>query len=404
MIKQLFILFSCMMVCTYSLAQTESFDILSFTPPKGWKRDVAKDVISFTDMNQKRGSYCIIGIYSSHKSSGSAEKDFASEWNARAVKPFGAQAAPPTEKQKPGKGWEVIAGVSPIIIENTNALVMLTVMTGHGRGTGIIVNMNDTGYQKTVTDFLNSININKDIKTANASDETKKEDNTPVKKINFIKGTLYGGSNVKRTGDIEMTYIYLYEDGLLYRGMNEKGFYGADFTEKKKRSPYFFETCIITGNKIKATMKNELYYEEYFIDKSGSLTCTHGCYSRYDKLPACTNFYFEGTYYRKHMVATAPEWNEKYISFTDDGRFTDNNGFAIVQISDYTLPYDEIKSEYERRIKSGSGKYHIEYNTLFLDYDDGRKNTLCFYVLPEQLPKKTPDVININNYNLELKK
>src|SRR5688572_31794656 len=89
--------------------QTEKLGIVSFTPPKGWKKTVKENVIAFSEVNETTGKFCIITLYGATPGTGSATGDFAREWNNLVVKPFMAEAGPKTETET-ADGWTMIAG------------------------------------------------------------------------------------------------------------------------------------------------------------------------------------------------------------------------------------------------------------------------------------------------------
>ncbi len=61
-----------------SAARAETLDVARFTPPSGWKETRSATVARYTHIDQQAGTYCIIGVYPSTASKGSAERDFAS--------------------------------------------------------------------------------------------------------------------------------------------------------------------------------------------------------------------------------------------------------------------------------------------------------------------------------------
>ena len=44
-------------------AQQQTFDISTFTPPKGWKQQVGKDAIQLSKDDAAKGTYCLITLY-----------------------------------------------------------------------------------------------------------------------------------------------------------------------------------------------------------------------------------------------------------------------------------------------------------------------------------------------------
>jgi len=55
-------------------SQTETFDIISFTPPQSWKRDIQAGSVSFTI---SRGNiFCVAGLYASRAVKAISETEF----------------------------------------------------------------------------------------------------------------------------------------------------------------------------------------------------------------------------------------------------------------------------------------------------------------------------------------
>ncbi|HZI53420.1 MAG TPA: hypothetical protein VFD56_06950, partial [Chitinophagaceae bacterium] len=92
-------------------------------------------------------------------------------------------------------------------------------------------------------------------------------------------------------------------------------------------------------------------------------------------LPSCDGLRLEGNY-RRHE-------SEPTISFTKDGRFTDDGIFrffgSIGRLDGSSKTDDGI---------GGSGSYLIEQNTLELKYSDGRMKRFAFEAFPENLVDK----------------
>jgi hypothetical protein len=58
-------------------AQQQTFDIVTHTPPKGWKKETTASACRYTMIKGK--SWCTITIYKNTHSLGSIEKDFEKE-------------------------------------------------------------------------------------------------------------------------------------------------------------------------------------------------------------------------------------------------------------------------------------------------------------------------------------
>lgn len=142
-------------------AQKEAFDLTTYTPPKGWQKDVNKTVTSFTISNQKTNSWCRINLVKSTISKGSIEKDFESEWKELVVKSYKPTEAPTLNDATDAKGWKIKTGAVKFTFNKADALAMLTTMSGFERCVSIIATTNSQEYLKDIETFLTSVELQK---------------------------------------------------------------------------------------------------------------------------------------------------------------------------------------------------------------------------------------------------
>ncbi|MCJ7589140.1 MAG: hypothetical protein MUQ00_14750 [Candidatus Aminicenantes bacterium] len=150
------------------MAQTETFDITTYTPPKGWKKEMKTSVVNYTILDSAKNTYCIIGVYASRPSSGDAAADFTAEWNDLVVKPLGADANPTTKSVVAGDGRKAIVGSSLFKNQGVDNAVLLTSFSVFGKATSVIAVMNSMDFQADVQKFLDGITFsNSPATTAN---------------------------------------------------------------------------------------------------------------------------------------------------------------------------------------------------------------------------------------------
>src|SRR5437763_1795449 len=125
----------CLLVPRTIVCQTETLDIIQYTPPKGWTKTPTEGAIVFVDINKTTNAACLLTIYASSPSSGSPKKDFENTWNEKVVKPLNGQANPKTETQTDSQGWQVTAGAAEVEIEGGKSYAILTVYSGYGKTT-----------------------------------------------------------------------------------------------------------------------------------------------------------------------------------------------------------------------------------------------------------------------------
>jgi hypothetical protein len=173
-----------LMLTVQALSQTETFDIITYTPPKDWKKDAKPGVVNYTNVNTTTGSFCVLTMYASTASAGDAHKDFTSEWKKLVADPFNADNNPKTETETTD-GWDIVAAAAPIKVDNADIYIFLTVLSGFGKTVSIRTSLNDEAYLKDMAAFLETIDLDK------TKPVTENIGNTPVIPDN-IGGATFG--------------------------------------------------------------------------------------------------------------------------------------------------------------------------------------------------------------------
>jgi hypothetical protein len=142
--------------------QTETLDIVRYTPPKGWAKTPKEGAVVYTDINKSTNAFCLLTVYGGTASAGSPQKDFANEWNEFVVKPFKAEASPKTETQTTPEGWQVTVGGAQIELEGgVKAAVILTVFSGFGKTASVLAIFNDESYLAQASALIDGIKLDK---------------------------------------------------------------------------------------------------------------------------------------------------------------------------------------------------------------------------------------------------
>src|SRR6185503_1574091 len=154
-------------------SQTETFDIITYTPPKDFKKESKNGVVNFTNVNMKTGGFCVIAIYASKTSLGDPQKDFSKDWKDLVVTPFKAEANPQTSTETTADGWEVVTAAAPIELDGAKMYIILTVASGFGKTMSIRTSLNDEAYTAQVDALFATMELDKTksptISTTNSS-------------------------------------------------------------------------------------------------------------------------------------------------------------------------------------------------------------------------------------------
>ena len=146
---------------TNLFAQKENFDIIAYTPPAGWKKEVTENIISYTSINNKNKTWCRIGIIKSTISKGNIEADFESEWQNLIVKNYKPADAPQLKEVHETDGWKIKGGSAKFTFNNTDATAFLTTISGFDRCASIVGTTNSQEYLKDIDALMTSVEFKK---------------------------------------------------------------------------------------------------------------------------------------------------------------------------------------------------------------------------------------------------
>jgi hypothetical protein len=165
-------------------AQTkEVFDIVTYSAPTGWIKEVKENLISYTITNKKNKSWCQIGILKSTISKGNIDADFDSEWQELVAKPYSITEPPQINEVQEKDDWKIKAGSGKFLFNNSNASAILTTASGYNRCVSIVAITNSQDYIKDIEAVLTSVDLTKPEvvipdQTNTATDNTN--DNTSI--------------------------------------------------------------------------------------------------------------------------------------------------------------------------------------------------------------------------------
>jgi hypothetical protein len=140
--------------------QTETLDMIRYTPPKGWTKTTKKDAVVFVAVDKTNNTFCVMTIHSGTASSGNVDQDFAAEWKNFVVKPYQVEANPKTEAEIKD-GWTMISANAAIESDGIKSLAALFVFSGFGKTTSILTILNSDTYLKTLASFMDTIKLDK---------------------------------------------------------------------------------------------------------------------------------------------------------------------------------------------------------------------------------------------------
>jgi hypothetical protein len=79
------ILVSLLLITSTAFAQQETYDVVSYTIPKGWQKQQVQGGVQLFVTDNTNGGYAIAIITQAMPSTGSANDDFKSQWKSLLV-------------------------------------------------------------------------------------------------------------------------------------------------------------------------------------------------------------------------------------------------------------------------------------------------------------------------------
>ncbi len=172
---------SCLFVTQTAFCQTETVDIVTYTPPAGWTKTYKEGAVVYSDINKTTNGYCILTVYASTPSAGGPQQDFAKGWNDFVVKPFKVAANPKTESRTDPDGWQGTVGGSQFETDGgLKGIALLTVFSGFGKTASVLVIFNDEPYLAVADAFVAGVKLDKTNALAKTTPPIQNDPTPPV--------------------------------------------------------------------------------------------------------------------------------------------------------------------------------------------------------------------------------
>ncbi|MBK8139657.1 MAG: hypothetical protein IPK57_00600 [Chitinophagaceae bacterium] len=101
------------------VAQQQTFDITTFTAPKGWKKQATESAVQLTREEAAKGTYCIITVLKSIPGSADSKENFDAAWETVVKEMATVSTAPEMQPSSTEDGWEAQSGYAPFENEDS---------------------------------------------------------------------------------------------------------------------------------------------------------------------------------------------------------------------------------------------------------------------------------------------
>jgi len=137
--------------------KVETFDLATFTPPAGWKKEVGENGVQLS--TEDNDDYCLITLYKAIPALADAEENFKASWDTIVKEAVtvnaSAQMIPAANKED----WKALGGFSPFEKEGMKGVAVLVNISGHGKMVNVFVLTNTQKFEPKITAFLESISL-----------------------------------------------------------------------------------------------------------------------------------------------------------------------------------------------------------------------------------------------------
>ncbi len=140
---------------------TETFDIISYNPPKGWQKELNKDAVQFGIDDRANDRQALITLFRSVPASADPRINFDTAWQKMVSEIVTVSGKPRMQPSANENGWTVESGFAGYESDGRKGLVMLLTLTGGSDMVNILTFTNTDAYQQIVTEFLASISLPK---------------------------------------------------------------------------------------------------------------------------------------------------------------------------------------------------------------------------------------------------
>lgn len=177
-----------------SIAQTETFDLASFTAPKAWKKEKTADAIQFSKEDAAKGTYCLMTLYKAVPGTANSKENFDLAWESLVKEMVTVSTPPEMQPAANENGWEVQSGSGPFESGENKGVVLLVTASGVDKMVNLIILTNSDAYEKEMVAFIESISLKKQTQTTIKS-STVSESNMKTLSVSKNAGFAFAITN-----------------------------------------------------------------------------------------------------------------------------------------------------------------------------------------------------------------
>ena len=136
-----------------AVAQKQTYDITTFNPPKGWKKESSESAVQFSKEDAAKGTYCMITLFKAIPGTANSKENFEAAWESVVKGMVKITTAPEMLPPVSANGWEAQSGYGSFEMEDNKGVAVLVTSTGFEKMVNIIILTNTDVYEKDMKDL-----------------------------------------------------------------------------------------------------------------------------------------------------------------------------------------------------------------------------------------------------------
>lgn len=149
------------MNAVFTFAQKQTFDVVSFSSPKGWQKTQSEGGVQLSINNNKTGAYALAIITKATASDATVNENFNNDWTRFVKSSVQVNGEPTMQNPSAENGWDIISGNANYTDGNNKGLATLLTATGGNQTVSVVLMTNTQQYQNELLAFINSLELKK---------------------------------------------------------------------------------------------------------------------------------------------------------------------------------------------------------------------------------------------------
>lgn len=140
-----------------SAQRPEAFDIVTFTAPTGWQKEVIKSAVQLGVEDKSTGGMCLVTRYKAVPGGQDSAANFGASWETIVKELVNVKGEPQMQPKGNENGWIAESGLAGYESDGIKGVAALINISGGGKMINILVLSNTDAFQADVESLLGSI-------------------------------------------------------------------------------------------------------------------------------------------------------------------------------------------------------------------------------------------------------